>query len=278
MRIDPKTMIAALRPAIKRLRYPVEIMLVCVRWNIADPLSLRHLEEMMAERGVLVDHSTIHRWANRHWQLKGRSRRQGAVSVRGKVPSRPLIGARFFLSLGAIAFILSGCGGGDGSGGPVGANFSGADFNVDPTQSSPPDFTFAYLQGAILAGTNLTSTSLSGAFVDFSALHTAFKGGEAPNASVCVQAVYGPSYTTVPTNIPTMTCPDGNTYPTSGCGLTQASSTRWASSTPIGQATPSGFYQFPPTYGVADQSKACNNGPYNLDCRNRQGRRGSWRT
>ena len=63
MRIDPKTMIAALRPAIKRLRYPVEIMLVCVRWNIADPLSLRHLEEMMAERGVLVDHSTIHRWA-----------------------------------------------------------------------------------------------------------------------------------------------------------------------------------------------------------------------
>ena len=69
MRIDPKTMIAALRPAIKRLRYPVEIMLVCVRWNIADPLSLRHLEEMMAERGVLVDHSTIHRWANRHWQL-----------------------------------------------------------------------------------------------------------------------------------------------------------------------------------------------------------------
>ena len=63
MRIDPKTMIAALRQAIKRLHYPVEIMLVCVRWYVAYPLSLRHLEEMMAERGVLVDHSTIHRWA-----------------------------------------------------------------------------------------------------------------------------------------------------------------------------------------------------------------------
>jgi putative transposase len=30
---------------------------------VAYPLSLRHLEEMMAERGVVVDHSTIHRWS-----------------------------------------------------------------------------------------------------------------------------------------------------------------------------------------------------------------------
>ena len=27
------------------------------------PLSLRHIEEMMAERGVCVDHATVHRWA-----------------------------------------------------------------------------------------------------------------------------------------------------------------------------------------------------------------------
>jgi len=38
-------------------------MLVCVRWYAAYPLSLRNLEEMMAERGVLVDHATIHRRA-----------------------------------------------------------------------------------------------------------------------------------------------------------------------------------------------------------------------
>ena len=37
--------------------------MVCARWYVAYPLSLRHLEEMMAERGVAVDHSTIHRWA-----------------------------------------------------------------------------------------------------------------------------------------------------------------------------------------------------------------------
>ena len=42
---------------------PLEIMLVCVRWYAAYPLSLRNLEEMMAERGVLVDHATVHRWA-----------------------------------------------------------------------------------------------------------------------------------------------------------------------------------------------------------------------
>jgi putative transposase len=37
-------------------------MLLCVRWYVAYALSLRDLEEMMQERGVLVDHSTIHRW------------------------------------------------------------------------------------------------------------------------------------------------------------------------------------------------------------------------
>ena len=52
-----------LRRVFMRLHYPIEVILVCVRWYVAYPLSLRHLEEMMAERGVVVDHSTIHRWA-----------------------------------------------------------------------------------------------------------------------------------------------------------------------------------------------------------------------
>jgi transposase-like protein len=56
-------MIEALRKVIKRMRYPLEVMLTCVRWYAAYPLSLRHIEEMMAERGVFVDHATIHRWA-----------------------------------------------------------------------------------------------------------------------------------------------------------------------------------------------------------------------
>jgi transposase-like protein len=54
---------STLRGVIKRLHFPLEIMLVCVRWYAAYALSLRDLEEMMAERGVLVDHATVHRWS-----------------------------------------------------------------------------------------------------------------------------------------------------------------------------------------------------------------------
>lgn len=38
------------------------VILLCVRWYLAYGLSLRDMEEMMAERGVFVDHATIHRW------------------------------------------------------------------------------------------------------------------------------------------------------------------------------------------------------------------------
>ena len=34
-----------------------------MRWYAAHPLSLHHIEEMMAERGVVVDHATVHRWS-----------------------------------------------------------------------------------------------------------------------------------------------------------------------------------------------------------------------
>lgn len=53
---------STLRKVLKRLHYPLEVMLTCVRWYVAYPLSLRHSEEMMAERGVFVDHVTVHRW------------------------------------------------------------------------------------------------------------------------------------------------------------------------------------------------------------------------
>ena len=58
-----KILPAGIAKVLKRLHYPLEIMLVCVRWYVAYPLSLRNLEKMMAERGITVDHSTVHRWA-----------------------------------------------------------------------------------------------------------------------------------------------------------------------------------------------------------------------
>ena len=41
------------------------VILLCVRWYLAYNLSLRDLEEMMAERGITLDHTTIHRWVVR---------------------------------------------------------------------------------------------------------------------------------------------------------------------------------------------------------------------
>ena len=51
--------------ATKGLRFPLDIVLVCIRWYAAYPLSYRHIEEMMAERGIHVDHSTLNRWVVR---------------------------------------------------------------------------------------------------------------------------------------------------------------------------------------------------------------------
>ena len=43
-------------------RFEKEIILVNVRWYLRYALSYRDLEEMMVERGVKVDHTTIYRW------------------------------------------------------------------------------------------------------------------------------------------------------------------------------------------------------------------------
>ncbi|WP_418347310.1 IS6 family transposase [Serratia fonticola] len=54
-----------IRKVFSRLHYPIDVIALCVRWYLAYSLSLRNLEEMMAERGVIVDHSTLHRWVIR---------------------------------------------------------------------------------------------------------------------------------------------------------------------------------------------------------------------
>ncbi|MEI5682503.1 IS6 family transposase [Mesorhizobium sp. CCNWLW179-1] len=38
------------------------VILLYVRWYLAYGLSLRDMKEMMAERGIIIDHSTIHHW------------------------------------------------------------------------------------------------------------------------------------------------------------------------------------------------------------------------
>src|SRR5437016_5663831 len=43
-----------------------EMILLCVRWYLRYSLSYRDLEEMMRERGLQVDHTTIYRWVQRY--------------------------------------------------------------------------------------------------------------------------------------------------------------------------------------------------------------------
>ena len=56
--------------------YEGEIILLCVRWYLRYALSYRDLEEMMSERGLSIDHTTIYRWVQEYGpELNKRSRR-----------------------------------------------------------------------------------------------------------------------------------------------------------------------------------------------------------
>ncbi|GHO80238.1 IS6 family transposase [Ktedonobacter sp. SOSP1-85] len=46
--------------------FQAEIILLCVRWYLRYALSYRDLEEMMSERGLCVDHTTVYRWVQRY--------------------------------------------------------------------------------------------------------------------------------------------------------------------------------------------------------------------
>ena len=46
-------------------RFPPEVILLAVRWYLRYGLSYRDLEELLAERGIDVDHVTLYRWVQR---------------------------------------------------------------------------------------------------------------------------------------------------------------------------------------------------------------------
>ena len=52
--------------SFKGRHYPREIILCSVRWYVAYALSYRNLEEMLSERGLAPDHSTIQRWVTKY--------------------------------------------------------------------------------------------------------------------------------------------------------------------------------------------------------------------
>ena len=48
--------------SFKGAHFAKDVILTCVQWSVAYPLSYRQREELMQERGVAVDHATINRW------------------------------------------------------------------------------------------------------------------------------------------------------------------------------------------------------------------------
>ena len=57
--------------------FPDEIIALCVRWYLRYSLSHRNLEEIMAERNLAVDHTTVWRWVQRYApELHRRLRRE----------------------------------------------------------------------------------------------------------------------------------------------------------------------------------------------------------
>jgi transposase-like protein len=50
----------------KGRHFDQEIIILCVRWYLAFKLSSRDLVQMMAERGILLAHTTILRWVQRY--------------------------------------------------------------------------------------------------------------------------------------------------------------------------------------------------------------------
>lgn len=66
-------------------RVEKDIILTCVRWYLAYLLSYRNLEEMIAKRGVRVDHSNIYRWVQKFTpKLEVAFRRPGSKRPVGK--------------------------------------------------------------------------------------------------------------------------------------------------------------------------------------------------
>jgi transposase, IS6 family len=51
--------------AFAGFRFPPDVIVLAVRWYLRFGLSYRDVEELLAERGIDVDHVTVHRWVQR---------------------------------------------------------------------------------------------------------------------------------------------------------------------------------------------------------------------
>ncbi|MEX1009006.1 MAG: IS6 family transposase [Acidimicrobiia bacterium] len=55
--------------AFAGFRFPPDVIVLAVRWYLRFGLSYRDVEELLAERGIEVDHVTVYRWVQRFTPL-----------------------------------------------------------------------------------------------------------------------------------------------------------------------------------------------------------------
>ena len=75
------------RSAFTGFRFPPEVILIAVRWYLRYGLSYRDLQELLAARGIEVDHVTLFRWVQRFTPLL----------IDAARPCRHSVGARWFV-------------------------------------------------------------------------------------------------------------------------------------------------------------------------------------
>src|ERR671921_2243344 len=79
--------VPAPRSSFAGFRFPPDVITIAVRWYLRYGLSYRDVEELLAERGVEVDHVTIYRWVQRFTPLL----------VEAARPSRRPLGDRWYV-------------------------------------------------------------------------------------------------------------------------------------------------------------------------------------
>lgn len=53
------------RSPSKHHRFPRDVILRAVRWDLRYPLSYQDVVDLLAERGIAVDRSTVYRWVQK---------------------------------------------------------------------------------------------------------------------------------------------------------------------------------------------------------------------
>src|SRR5512132_1925 len=75
------------RSAFAGFCFPPDVIVLAVRWYLRFALSSRDVEELLAERGVQVDHVTVYRWVQRFTPLLAEAAR----------PCRHTVGSRWYV-------------------------------------------------------------------------------------------------------------------------------------------------------------------------------------